>query len=154
VSYFSRPEEVLVEWRDRLDSAKGLLGLTSVILGEGDLLMEYPCCQIIGEPVTRQFASTQFFQVFFQMAVWVYHAGLDESHQQRTIEDMELATGVVRFLHEEDNRHLRDENNENRLIFSYVLNELPGRIRRVGSPDIITTRILWQGESRILLADS
>jgi hypothetical protein len=154
VSYFSRPEEVLVEWRDRLEANKGLLGLTSVILGEGDLLMEYPCCQIVGDPVTRSWASTQYFQVFFQAAIWVYHASLEDSHMQRTIDDMILATRVVRFMHEEDNRHLRDEAGNNRLIFSYVLNELPGRIRRVGSPDIITTRILWQGESRITLTDS
>jgi hypothetical protein len=154
MSYLARPEDVLVEWKDRLEGAKGILGFRSVILGESDLLMEYPCCQIVGEPVTRNYVSTQYFQVLFQAALWVYHAALDDTHQQRTIDDMKLATKVVQFLHQEDNRHLRDETGANQLIFSYVLNELPGRIRRVGSPDIITTRLLWQGESRITFADS
>jgi hypothetical protein len=154
MSYFTRPEEVLVEWRDRLDANKEKLGLQSVILGESDLLLQYPCCQIVGEPVSRDYVSTQYFQVFFQAALWIYHAALGDTHQQRTIDDMKLATQVVQFMHQPANRVLKDTNGSDRLIFSHVSSELPGQIRQQSKPSIITTRLLWIGESRVLFENS
>lgn len=158
MAYFSRPEEVLVELRDRLSQNKGELGLQNVLLGEEELLLDYPLVQIVGEPIDREIATLSQFQVIFHAAIWIYHADLSVGHEKRTIDEMKLATGVVEFLHRDENRHLRDNSllptNPDRLIFSYVDSELPGRIRRPGSPSIISTRLGWQGESRVLFEES
>jgi hypothetical protein len=152
MAYFTRPEEVLVDLRDKIRANASLLGLKEVLLGEEEVQFNYPLCQIVGLPIERDIEGMSYFKVIFHAEIWIYHADLSVGHEQRTIDEMKLATEVVRFLHRDNMRHLRADDNSDRLIFAYVNSELPGRIRRPGSPSIITTRLGWQGESRVLFS--
>lgn len=155
--YHKRPEEVLVDLRDRLKEKASELQIKEVILGEEEVQFNYPLLQIVGQPLERDIEGMSYFKVVFHAEIWIYHADLSVGHEQRTIDDMKLATNVLKFLHTDAMRHLRglpDENGQtDRLIFAFVNSELPGRIRRPGSPSIITTRLGWQGESRVLFSE-
>lgn len=155
--YHKRPEEVLVDLRDKLREKASELGITEVILGDEEVQFNYPLLQIVGQPLDREIAGMSYWSVMFHAELWLYHADLSVSHSQRTIDEMKLATNVLKFLHTDNMRHLRgepdDQGQTDRLIFAYVNSELPGRIRRPGSPSIITTRFGWQGESRVLFSE-
>lgn len=156
MAYFTRPEEVLVRLIDLFNESAALLGIRYVATQEESQIPEYPCIQVASEPLIREVHGTYTFQHTFVFAIWVYHANLEISQAKRTIEDMQLATRVVQFLHRPDVRMLRDDANaigafgtgEDRLIFSYVSLETPGMVRPGGSTAIVTTRLLWLGEAQ------
>lgn len=156
MAYYARPEEVLVDLRDRLRDNASFLGLKEVVLGDEEVQFNYPLLQLVGLPIERDIEGMSYFKVIFHAEIWIYHADLSVGHEQRTIDEMKLATEVVKYLHRDETRHLRgepdDNGNPDRLVFAYVNSELPGRIRRPGSPSIITTRLGWQGESRVLFS--
>ena len=158
MAYFERPEEVLVRLRDLFETNKVFLGIKYIATQEERLIPEYPCVQIASEPLIREVHGTYTFQNTFVFVLWVYHANLEVGHATRTIEDMQLATNVVNFLHRPDVRYLRDNargqgdfaEGEDRVIPSYVSLETPGMVRPQEGPAVITTRLLWlaTGESR------
>lgn len=151
--YYNRPEEILVRLKELFETASGVLGLRYVATQEESMIPEYPCIQIAAEPMLREVHGTYTFENTFVFVLWVYHANLQVGHAKRTIEDMQLATSVVQFLHRPDVRLLRDDasvqgpygTGVDRLIFSYVSLETPGIVRTgpQASDRIITTRLLW-----------
>lgn len=149
--YYTRPEEVLVRLIELFETAKGILGLRYVATQEESMIPEYPCIQIASEPILREIHGTYTFQHTFVFVLWVYHANMEVGLAKRTIEDMQLATSVVEFLHRPDVRLLRDDaaahgaygTAQDRLIHSYVSLESPGMIAFDKTSRIVTTRLLW-----------
>ena len=157
--YLTRPEEVLVALKDLFEVNAPLLGFRYIATQDEKLIPEYPCIQIASEPLLRDVHGTYTFDLSFVFVLWVYHANYEVGHAVRTIEDMQLATKVVNFLHRPDVRVLREGatlegdvvSGDDRIIFSYVSLETPGMIRSgaTGSrQEIITTRLLWLGTAQ------
>lgn len=147
MAYYSRPEEVVEAFRTLFNAHKEQLGFAYVALNDEVLIPEYPALLITTDQMERVIHAMQQFEVTFNLTFWVYHAQLSDSHQQRTIDDMKLATGVVQFIHM--NRTL-----SGRLIFSFVDSELPGFTATETGPNIITTRLGWNGKSVVNYSDS
>lgn len=151
MAYYTRPEQVLTRLKELFETNKALLGISYVATQEERLIPEYPCIQVASEPLIREIHGTYTFQHTFVFVLWVYHANLEVGHATRTIEDMQLATNVVNFLHRPDVRCLRDDARgigdfapgEDRVIHSYVSLETPGMVRPQEGPAVITTRLLW-----------
>jgi hypothetical protein len=157
MAYYSRPEELLVEFTDRLNAEKGLLGIRYVATQDENLLPEYPALQVSMGPVVREDHGTQRFLLTFEMSFWIYHANFEATHATRTIEDMELTTNVVRFLHLPENRALYSErDSENKIVggSGRVSQEIPGATTRETGARVITTRLIWHGQSQVNYADS
>jgi hypothetical protein len=151
--YYTRPEQILVRLKELFEMASGLLGLRYIATQEEGLIPEYPAIQIASEPLIREIHGTYTFENTFVFVLWVYHANLEAGHARRTIEDMQLASSIVEFLHRPDVRVLRDEARatgpfavgDDRLIHSYVSLETPGMVLPENGPGVIATRLLWIG---------
>lgn len=157
MAYFSRPEELLVAFEDLLQANKGLLGFRYVAVQDENLLPEYPAVEIAMGPTFRQDHGTQRFLLTFQAIFWIYHANYEATHSKRTIEDMQLATKVVQFLHLPENRALYDDRDaENKIVggSGRVVQEIPGATVRPTGARVITTRLVWEGQSQVNYADS
>ena len=155
--FYSRPEEVLQDFKDRFEANKGLLGFKYVATQDENLLPEYPALQIAMGRVAREDHGTQRFLVQFEATFWVFHANMESTHQDRNIEDMELATNVVRFLHLPENRALYSvQDAENKLIggSGMVVGELPGMTLTEKGGSIVTTSLVWNGRSLVNYEDS
>jgi len=155
--YYTRPEEVLVALKTLFEVNGPLLGFRYVATQEEKLIPEYPCIQIASEPLLREIHGTYTFEGTFVFVFWIYHANFEVGHAVRTIEDMQLATKVVQFLHRPDVRMLREGataegdivTTEDKLIFSYVSLETPGMVQvQARTEEVITTRLLWLGTSQ------
>jgi len=147
MAYYAWPEDVIGDLKDRIDAYRGQLGLAYVTLGEETLIPEFPALFITAGQIDREIHATQQFKVTFHATVIVFHARLDIGHQQRTVEDMEIATAVVEFLHLPKNRRLVDTSGANKLIFSYVHREQPGYLEVGQGPMVVATQLSWAGES-------
>lgn len=158
MAMYSRPEELLKRFVELLKANQGLLGIAYVATQEESLLPEYPALQVSMGDVLREDHGTQRFLVTFEASFWVYHANYESTRAVRNIEDMELATKVVRFLHEPDNRALREGGiaGENKLIggSGRIVREIPGFVFREAGSRIVTTRLLWAGQSQVNYQDS
>jgi hypothetical protein len=107
--------------------------------------------------VSRQDHGTQRFLLTFEASFWIYHASLESDHATRTIEDMKLATAVVKFLHLPNNRALREtDTSESKLISGSgrVVLEQPGITNTGTGAGVITTRLGWMGQSQVNYGDS
>lgn len=157
MAMYSRPEELLKRFVELLKANQGLLGINYVATQEENLIPEYPALQVSVGDVLREDHGTQRFLVTFETSFWIYHANFESSRATRNIEDMELATGVVRFLHQPNNRALREgDTGENRLIggSGRVVREIPGVTIREAGARIVTTRLIWLGQSQVNYLDS
>jgi len=154
---YSRPEELLKRFVELLKTNQGLLGIQYVATQDENLMPEYPALQVSMGDLMREDHGTQRFLLTFEASFWIYHANYESTRAIRNIEDMELATGVVRFLHQPNNRALREgDAGENRLIggSGRVVREIPGVVLREAGTRIVTTRLLWLGQSQVNYADS
>jgi len=157
MAMYSRPEELLEHFRELFHAQKGILGFAYVATQEENLIPEYPALDISQGPVLREDHGTQRFLLTFEMSFWVYHASLEGTPTERSIEDMKLATKVVRYLHLPDNRALRTSIvAENKLIggSGRVVQEIPGFTVPTVGISIKTTRLIWRGQSQVNYEDS
>lgn len=158
MAYFSRPEELLKYFHVLFESNKEKLGFNYVAIQDEQLLPEYPVVKIITGPALREIHGTQKYLVTFEVSFWIYHANYESTHASRSVEDMELATKVVQFLHQPGIRTLVDENsnesNPNQIIFGFVTQEIPGLIARADRSGIVVTRLVWQGQSEVNFNDA
>lgn len=147
MKHYSRPEEVLNHFYNLFLAQKGMLGLAYIATQDEDIIPEYPALAITVGSLTREDHGTQRFLVTFNASFWIYHANLDATHRQRTLEDMELTTRVVRFLHLPNNRRL-----DGRLITGSgrVTEEVPGIL----GGKVVATRLAWVGQAQVLYEDS
>jgi hypothetical protein len=154
---YSRPEELLEVFRELFNAQKGILGFAYVATQEENLIPEYPALQVSMGGVSRQDHGTQRFLLTFEASFWIYHASLESDHATRTIEDMKLATAVVKFLHLPNNRALREtDTSESKLISGSgrVVLEQPGITNTGTGAGVITTRLGWMGQSQVNYGDS
>lgn len=156
MAYFTRPEEVLQAFIELFDANKGLLGIAYVAAQEENLLPEYPAIDVSMGTTLRQDHGTQRFLVLWNMSFWVYHANFEGTHRRRSIEEMQTITNIVQFLHRRENRALND-GSEDRLIggSGIVRQEIPGVTTPYHSSGrVMTTRLLWEGQSQVNYQDS
>lgn len=158
MAYYSRPDEVLKRFRDIFEANKSKLRLNYVAIQDENLRPEYPVLEISTGPVLREIHGTQKYLVTFEVSFWIYHANFESTHANRSVEDMELATDVVRFLHQPDIRTLVDESapgpNQNKIIFGFVSQEVPGIIARSARSGVIVTRLVWIGQTEVNFDDA
>lgn len=157
MAMYSRPEELLEAFRELFNTQKGILGFAYVATQEEKLIPEYPAIDISQGPVLREDHGTQRFLLTFETSFWIYHANLEGTPTERSIEDMKLATKVVQFLHQPNNRALRETDvSENKLIggSGRVVQEIPGFVSSSPNQAIITTRLIWRGQSQVNYGDS
>lgn len=154
--YYSRPEELLKHFQSLLETHKGLLGFQSVILQDENLITDYPAVEVSMGPVNRNDHGTQQFELIFTANFWIYHANYEQTHRERAIADMELATNVVKFLHQPKNRRLENEEGNYGLITGSgrVTDEVPGFVITEERRRIIATQLVWAGLSHVLYQDS
>lgn len=135
-------EEVMTYVFEYLDLHKEELGINHVGYGDEELIPGWPAIQVAGEPDDREIKATQQFRRTFNLSIFVFHADLSINHRIRTQEDMELATAVVKKLHE-------DYTLGGNIIFGYVTNSSPGVVLRgnLESPqEVVSTRLVWTGQ--------
>lgn len=158
MAYYSRPEELLKRFVELFKLNQGMLDIKYVATQEESLIPEYPALQISMGDVLREDHGTQRFLLTFEASFWIYHANYESTRAVRNIEDMELATKVVRFLHVSDNRALREGGiaGENKLIggSGRVVREIPGFVFREAGARIVTTRLMWTGQTQVNYQDS
>lgn len=158
MAHYSRPEEVLKHFKTLFQANKDALRIKYVATQDENLKTEYPSLEIAAGPMLREIHGTQKYLVTFEMSFWVYHANMESTHASRTIEDMEIATDIVRFLHKPENRTLLDPTNpdldKKRIIFGWVTQEIPGAIARTERSSIIVTRLVWNGQAEVLFEDA
>jgi len=134
-----------------IDDNKATLGVKYVARLDEELLPEYPAVLLTLEgPTTRQQHATRVFKVEWHCDVWVFHAELTVGKAIRSRQDVELATNVRKLIH---TKFTLDDH----IIFGFVDGEFPGRaLRRVGGKQstIVSTRLTWSGENRVLYQDS
>src|SRR3970282_2195430 len=108
MAMYSRPEELLKRFVELPKKNQGLLGIQYVATQDENLMPEYPALQVSMGDLMREDHGTQRFLLTFEASFWIYHANYESTRAIRNIEDMEWATGVVRFLQPPNNRVLRE----------------------------------------------
>jgi len=136
---------------DLLDDNKAELGVRYIAQLDEDLLPSYPAILVNMEvPVEREQHSTQVFRVVFNIDIWIFHAQLTIGKATRSRADIELATNVRKLLHS-------DFTLGDHIIFGFVSGEYPGRSARVVGgkvSTVVTTRLTWTGQNRVMYSDS
>lgn len=139
----TRPEEAVEMLADILDDNAGLLGLEFVGRYDEKLLPRYPAVVVSGGTLNKEVHGTHTFLTRLRCVLWVYHANANQTHAQRSREDLELATALVALLED-------DKTFDNRVVFGYVESETPGVIAaRTGRSELIVgTRLVWEAVTR------
>jgi hypothetical protein len=150
---FTRPEDVLNYLHDLLEEQSEFLGLASVGYGTTNLVNGYPACIISSGTTLREIHATQQFLVTFEMNFWIYHADLDASHAQRTQEDLDLVTKIVKFLHS-NYTAITPSQPLGQLVWSHISMEEPGVAQTRRSSAVVSTRLVWTGESVVPFTES
>lgn len=135
-----------------LDDNKATLGIKKIIQLDEELINEYPAILINmeGSPMLRQYHATQMFLVRFHLDIWIFHGKLTVRKAIRSRQDIEMATAVRKLIHTK-----RDM--DGHIIDGFIDGEYPGRATRVigqKASTIVTTRLTWRGENRVLYQDS
>ena len=127
---------------DLVESNAGALGINHVGYGDEQLIPAFPAIMVIAgeERRTLDGGTTTHFKKIYPMDIWVYHGRMDKNHKVRSIEDMNLATGIKNLLH-------NNYNLGGGIIFGYVTGNTPGVMVR-NKVSIIGTRLEWEGEGR------
>jgi hypothetical protein len=139
--------QVLDYLHTRIDNNKTELGLRYISYGDEILLPEYPALVLTAErPIqTRDHATRQFHRTF-TCDLWLFHAKLSVGRKVRTREDIQLARKMERFLN-------ADRTLDGHIIFGHVTDMQPiviGRITGRKGDGVIGTRLIWQGQNRIM----
>lgn len=141
------PLQVLDHIHTLIDNNKASLGLRFVAYQDEELLPEYPAALVTMElPIAREQHATQMFLLRFNVDIWVFHARMSVGKAIRSRQDIELATNVRKLLHQ--NYTL-----DGHIVFGYVAAETPGATVRATerrSAQVLTTRLMWTGQNRVL----
>lgn len=142
MSYFSKNEDALDYMYDLLTKKAGPLGINYVSYGNETFLPEYPVVVLAMGPLRREVKGPGQFYLTFTGDVWIYHAGLSDSHQKRNKDDMALAAAVTEVIHS-------DYKFGGGLIFGHVSDEQPGILGSNKGAMIIGSRLIWTGTATI-----
>lgn len=133
-----------------LENHKASLGLRYIAQNDEALIPQYPAVLVQSDNTERQLHATQMYRVVFHLDLWVFHAELSSGAAVRSRKDIELATAIRKVLH-------ADYTLGDHIIFGFIDGEFPGISARIVGGDlstIVTTRLTWQGENRVLFQDS
>lgn len=146
---FDDPLQVLDYVYDFLKDNSEPIGLAYVGYSEERLIPAYPAIIVSAGPVQREIHGTHTFQETYMLELWVYHAKLDISHQQRTREDLEFVGSVRKLLH--GNLRLYDDSinmTDPQMVFGWVSAEDPAFISRGKGEAVVGSRLEWTGISQ------
>lgn len=133
-----------------LENHKASLGLRYIAQNDEALIPQYPAVLVQSDNTERQLHATQMYRVVFHLDLWVFHAELSSGSAVRSRKDIELATAIRKVLH-------ADSTLGDHIIFGFIDGEFPGIAARIVGGNlstIVTTRLTWQGENRVLFQDS
>lgn len=140
-SYLRTQQDLALFVTDFLTEEAGELGLATCTFGSERLIREYPAVLVSPEGTARDIHGTHTFSLMFTLNLWVYHAKLDRSHSQRTLEDLLLVSSITDKLHE-------DMTLGRRLIFGFITQESPGFFNRPKGEAVVGTRMVYEGRSQ------
>src|SRR5262245_1974432 len=86
---------------DKLEDNKGELGFRTIVYGDSRLVRAYPSAVVEPAPLQRELHASRQWLLVFRVNVWIYHALLKISRQERVKEDVQLSNSVVSLLHED-----------------------------------------------------
>lgn len=144
--------EVLDYVYEKMENNKAELGVNYVARIDEELLPNYPAILVSMErPIQRELHSVGgMFKVTFHLDLFIFHARLTSGKAIRSREDVQLATDVRKLMH-------ADFTLGDHIIFGWVDGEYPGVTARVigqKARSVVTTRLTWQGQNRVLYQDS
>lgn len=126
------------------------LGIEYVAGNDEELFPVYPAILVQTDRTDREIHTTNMFRVEFHLNLWVFHAKLTVDTATRSREDIQLATNVRKLLHS-------DRTLGGHIIHGFVDGEFPGisaRVSDTGQTGVVTTRLTWAGQNRVLFQDS
>lgn len=136
---------------DKIENNKAGLGIQYVARIDEELYPRFPAVLVSMErPLQRELHATGMFKVTFHLDLWIFHAKLTVGKAIRSREDIQLATSVRKLLHS-------DYTLGSHIIFGYVTGEFPGVTARIvgqKARSVVTTRLTWEGQNRVLYEDS
>lgn len=138
----TRPEQ-LVEYMASLLQKEEALNLKHVARYDELLTPEYPAVIIQPGQFQKAKHGTGTYMHTLRANLYVCHANLTESKQQRSLQDCILATQVIEVLE-------RDQRFGGRIIDGFVESDLfaPLPPRSQKSSAVVSTRLTWQGRSQ------
>lgn len=141
MAYYYKPQQLMDHIHDLLTDHKSDLGIGYVGYADEQLLPYYPAVLVDSGPINRELQATHQFGLIFHLALWIYHAKLDDAHADRSKADMELCHLVTELLHS-------DLTLGGNVIFGYVTEEMPGIFHRPSGPTTIGTRLSYEATAR------
>lgn len=133
---YSRPEEVAEYLKTKFAAQQVALGIAYIGMYDETLIPKYPAMVISPGPTAKTIVGTHKFEIQFRTIIWVYHARLTLTHQQRSLADLQLASAITALLD-------ADIQMSDNVIHSYVESEVPGVIqpRTTKSDAVVGTRL-------------
>lgn len=140
---FTKNSEALDYIYNLLTAQKVALGLNSVWYGDDEWAAPYPAAVLTSGGLLREPHSTQTFAVRLTITIFIMHANLATDHRTRTREDLMLSEAVSTFLHS-------DKSLGGNIISGtgIIASETPGVTNRPKGQNVISTSLVWNGESR------
>lgn len=138
---FKYIDEVLDYLHPKLDAEKSEIGLAQVLYGE-DLVTEYPAAVLVGAPAIRTIHTTRTFKVEFRVQIFVYHADATQERQVRNREDLQLASRVIKSLHQ-------DMTLGGHIVHGFIEVDAPGILSTTPGRFVVGTLLGWMGQSRV-----
>lgn len=128
---------------DILDTNKVSLGLGYIGRFDEKRLPTYPAVVVSAGPRGKEVHGTHTFAVTLRVLLWVYHAKLDESHRQRSIDDLALVEAIENLLE-------TDMTLGGKVIFGFVEDEQPGVMqpKSAKSELVVGTKMTWVGATQ------
>jgi len=126
---------------DLLDENKESLGIGFLGLDER-LKPEYPAVVVLSGGKQKELHHTHVFLVSMEVLIMVYHARLDNSHTQRTKEDLELVTNI------ENTIETGEMNFNGAVVFAFIQQTAPITGAARMNDAVVGTQMLVAIESR------
>lgn len=143
ITMLTTPEECVQVLSDLVENNAERLGIQYVGKNDERLLPRYPAVVVSGGQKTKEVHATHTFNVELRTIIWVYHAKVTQTHKERSMEDMALATALESLI--EDDKTLGGT-----VVFSYVESSVPGVMApRAGRGDLVVgTKMNWYALSQ------
>jgi hypothetical protein len=110
------------------------------------LVRAYPAAVIIPGRKDKVLHSTQFFRVGLEVLISVYHANLNNSHRERTRDDLQLCKDIEMAI------EVGQLDWDERVTFAFVSEIAPGIITRPRGEQVVGTRMVVSIDSRELMS--
>jgi hypothetical protein len=140
---YTKNSEALDYIYNLLTTQKVALGLQSVWYADDEWAAPYPAAVCASGGLLRVPHSTQTFRVQLNITIFIMHANLATDHRTRTREDLQIAEAVSNLLH-------TDKSLGGNILTGtgIIVSETPGVTNRPKGQNVISTSLVWNGESR------